>query len=110
MPAVVGRRWVALRRARGCRRRRAGLSRAALGDGVWGDLELAVESLVVRGRAEVLQADDPAGVADNGAPALPDRGLHADPGPRCGGQLLVLVVGTLELGKTVSQEVSAATN
>jgi hypothetical protein len=55
------------------------------------DAELAVEPFVGRGSADVLQAHDAAGVADDLAPALSDSGPDADPGPRRWWQYLVLI-------------------
>src|SRR3954454_681637 len=50
------------------------------GDGVAGEPELLVQRRVGGAGAVVVQADDPAGVADEVAPAHRHPGLDADPG------------------------------
>src|SRR5262249_35576683 len=61
------------------------------------DAELGVKLLVVRRRAEMLQADAAARVADELPPAQGDPGLHADPRPDVRWQHLVAIGSVLLL-------------
>ena len=67
-------------------------------DGLVGEAELLVEHGVGGAGAVVVQADDPAGVADELAPAHRHAGLDADPGADRGRQHLV-AVGLVLLGE-----------